>query len=120
MRSIRIAVYISMCISFARKILAKVQVPPGKPRDISRVMSGKVRLDLVRDMAKKFGIPESSIVLCCPTTDSGNSFEVAVKDKKLGGDTAKHMWQSIPPAGNPNAFKAYMDLPIKVYRDTRC
>lgn len=119
MKSVRIAVYISICISFARKLLAKVQVSPGKPRDISRVMSGKVRLDLVRDMAKRFGVPESSIVLC-PTTDSGNSFEVAFKGKKLGDEIVRHMWQSIPLAGDPNVFKAYMDLPIKVYRDTRC
>lgn len=119
MRSIRIAVYISICISFARKILAKVQVPPGKHRDISRVMSEKVRLDLIRNLSNSFGIPESRIVLC-PTTDSGNSFEVAVKGKKLGDEIVRHMWQSIPPAGDPNAFKAYMELPIKVQRDTRC
>ena len=109
MRSVRIAIYISICISFARKLLAKVQVSPGKPRDISRVMSGTVRLDLVRDLAKRFGMPESSIILC-PTTDSGHSFEVAFKGKKLGDEIVKRMWQSIPPAGNPNAFKAYTDL----------
>lgn len=119
MRSVRIAVYISICISFARKILAKVQVSPGKPRDISQVMSGKVRLDLIRNLSKSFGIPESRIVLC-PTTDSGNSFELAFKGKKLGDEIARHMWQSVPPAGNPNAFKAYMDLSNKVYGDTRC
>jgi hypothetical protein len=112
MRSIRIAVYISICISFARKILAKVQVPPGKHRDISRVMSEKVRLDLIRGLSNRFGIPESRIVLCCPTADSGNSFEVAIKGKKLGDEIVRRMWQSIPPAGDPNAFKAYTDLSI--------
>ena len=120
MRSIRIAVYISICISFARKLLAKVQVSPGKPRDISQVMSGKVRLDLIRGLSRSFGIPESRIVLCCPTSDSGNSFELAIKGKKLGDTIVKRMWQSVPPGGNPNEFKAYTDLAIKVYRDTRC
>ena len=99
MRSIRIAVYISICISFARKILAKLQVSPGKPRDISRVMSEKVRLDLIRGLSRSFGIPESRIVLCCPTTDSGNSFEVAIKGKKLGDEIVKRMWQSAPSSG---------------------
>jgi hypothetical protein len=121
MRSFRVVVYCAIVIGFARKILAKVSKPPRKEKRYHYDCSPD---GLVDSIAEALCIPKSRFRLIDGETP--NSVQVAFKDKKLGDMIAKRMWQSIPPAGDPNAFKAYMDLPdaattpIKVYQDTRC
>jgi len=136
MRSIRIAVYCAIVIAFARKILAKVSRPPRKETRYYYDCAPKHSGDMTRDcnidipavnmshrgiadaVAVALGVPKDRFRIIDGETP--DSVQVAFKDKNLADEIAKRMWQSIPPAGDPNAFKAYTDLPIKVYRDTRC
>jgi hypothetical protein len=141
MRSIRIAVYCAIVIAFARKILAKVSKPPRKEKRYHYDCTPKHALEMTQDwdfdipagnmsprgladaIAVALGVPKGRFRLIDGETP--NSVQVAFKDKNLADEIAKRMWQSIPPAGDPNTFKAYTDLtdasktPINVYRDTR-
>lgn len=136
MRSIRIAVYCAIVIAFARKILAKVSKPPRKEKRYYYDCPPKHALEMTQDwnfdipagnmsprgladaIAVALGVPKDRFRLIGGETP--DSVQVAFKDKNLADEIAKRMWQSIPPAGDPNAVKAYTDSPIKVYRDTRC
>jgi len=142
MRSVRIAVYCAIVIAFARKILAKVFKPPRKekryyydckpkhapemPQDgIYHIPAGNMSPRGLADaITVALGVvPKDRFRLI--DWETPDSVQVAFKDKNIGDEIAKRMWQSIPPAGDPNAFKAYTDLsdasktPIKVYRETR-
>ena len=128
MRSVRIAVYISICISFARKILAKVSRPPRKEKRYYYEGPPKHAPEMAQDW--NFDIPvlnmnprgladAIAVALDVPKDrfrlkdgETPDSVQVAFKDKKLGDEIVRRMWQSIPPAGDPNAFKAYTDVSI--------
>lgn len=142
MKSIRIAVYCAIVIAFARKLLAKVSKPPRKetrhyydcpPKHVPE-MTQDWNLDipevnmsprgLADEIAVALGVPKDRFRLIDGETP--NSVQVVFKDKNLGDEIAKRMWQSMPTFGGPNAFKAYSSIgdaaktAIKVYRDTRC
>ena len=113
MQSLRIAVYMAITIAFARKILAKVSKPPRKETRYHYDCSPRGFADAI---AVALGVPKGRFRIIDGETP--NSVQVAFKDKNLADEIAKRMWQSIPPAGDPNAVKAYTDSSIKVYRDT--
>lgn len=142
MRSIRIAVYCAIVIAFARKILSKVSKPPHKETRYYYGCTPEYALEMTQDwdfdipaaninsrgladaIAVALGVPKDRFRLIDGETP--DSVQVAFKDKNLGDEIAKRMWQSMPTFGGPNAFKTYSSIgdaaktPIKVYRDTRC
>ena len=135
MQSLHIAVYMAITIAFARKILAKVSKPPRKEKRYHYDCTPKHALEMTQDwnfdipvgnmsprgladaIAVALGVPKDRFRIIDGETP--NSVQVAFKDKNLADEIAKRMWQSIPPAGDPNAVKAYTDSSIKVYRDTQ-
>ena len=143
MQSLRIAIYMAITIAFVRKILAKVSRPPRKEKRYYYDCKPKHALEMTQDwdfdipvgnmnipglrdaIAAALGVPKDRFRLIDGETP--NSVQVAFKDKKLGDEIAKRMWQSMPTLGDPN-FNPYSSIssigdasktPIQVYRDTR-
>lgn len=129
-RSIQYAIYLSIFISFVRRILAKARVEPTvhwlstdaaeEPEyTVFDIPVGNMNPRGLADaIAIALGVPKDRFRLIGGETP--DSVQVAFKDKNIADEIAKRMWQSIPTLGDQNAVKAYPDSSIKVYRDTLC